>query len=286
MDVKRFFLSYYGEDNENFYITKITEPKAALNPHSHGYYQIYYLISGRLVHHLEDSEASLSEGEVFILPPDVVHYIEAKGENLAFYAASFMPEYLSEMKNSSKLAADFLYYLNTASVGKILPKFNIPSEDVLLVGELFRRMENEFSSKSEGGEEIIKACLSVLVTLFARNYFKQNDGSLYSEQLRRAAEHSVEYINVHFDEPLTLDAMARRVAMSKTSFCRLFKEITGKSFKDYLNEYRIRQAASLISSGEKISAAARRVGFEYFSTFYRNFKKIMGVSATEYGAQK
>ena len=69
MDVKRFFLSNYGAD-ENFYITKITEPKAALNPHRHGYYQIYYLLSGRLVHHLEDTEAVMSEGELFILPPD------------------------------------------------------------------------------------------------------------------------------------------------------------------------------------------------------------------------
>ena len=33
----------------------------------------------------------------------------------------------------------------------------------------------------------------------------------------------------------------------------------------------------------KITAAANRVGFEYFSTFYRNFKKVMGVSAQEYG---
>ena len=281
MDVKRFFLSNYGAD-ENFYITKITEPKAALNPHRHGYYQIYYLLSGRLVHHLEDTEAVMSEGELFILPPDVMHYIEARGDNLSFYAASFMPEYLSEMQKTSKLAADFLYYLKTASVGKILPKFSIPTEDALLVGELFRRMNNEFTSGQDGSGEIIKACLSVLVTLFARTYFKQND-ALYSEQLYRAVEHSVEYIKVHYDEPLTLEEMARRSAMSKTSFCRIFKELTGSPFKDYLNEYRIRKAASLILSGEKITAAASQVGFEYFSTFYRNFKKVMGISAKEYG---
>ena len=92
MDVKRFVLSYYKNAESNFHITRISSPKEALHNHSHNYFQIYYVISGKLTHHLESRTADLTAGDIFILPPDQPHYIETPDGEVDFYSLSFMSE--------------------------------------------------------------------------------------------------------------------------------------------------------------------------------------------------
>jgi len=62
--------------------------------------------------------------------------------------------------------------------------------------------------------------------------------------------------------------------------------VTGTTFKDYLNRYRVRKAEELIRAGEKNYVASVRVGYRDFSTFYRNFLKYTGLSPMEYRKRK
>ena len=82
MDIKKFVLSYYSNATEFFHIKEITKPKEALSLHSHEYYQIYYLKSGKLIHHLGDGCAELKARDVFIIPPDLPHYIEKASKDV------------------------------------------------------------------------------------------------------------------------------------------------------------------------------------------------------------
>ena len=102
MDIKEFVLSYYSNATESFHIKEITEPHEALSLHSHGYYQIYYLKSGRLIHHLENACAELVARDVFIIPPNLPHYVEKASSEVCFYSISFMPEYIAEIVVYSK----------------------------------------------------------------------------------------------------------------------------------------------------------------------------------------
>ena len=282
MDIKKFVLSYYENASDSFFITQITEPKDALSMHSHGYYQLYYVLSGRLVHHVEDFTAELSGGDVFILPPDVPHYIEKKEKSVDFYVLSFMQDYFSGVRESNKLIADFLYYLKTVSQKALLPKFNLPHDDMLFVDTILKRILHEFNGNKRGKDELIKECTATLLSLFARIYFEQESDSLHTEMNRDSILHCVEYIKNHFDEQMSLDEIARRSAMSKTCFCVLFKRITGVSFHRFLNTCRVQKAAQMIRGGEKITTASMLCGYEQFSTFYRNFKEIMGLSPSHY----
>ena len=284
MNVKKFVLSYYKNATNDFYITRISSPKEALNIHSHNYFQIYYVISGKLTHHLENSEANLTAGDIFILPPNQPHYIEPEGE-VDFYSLSFTPDYFQNIKEANKLVLDFLLYLQTAQTEKIEPKVCLSYEDNMFSKTLFKRILAEFSDNKIGKNEIIKETVSVLLSLFARVYFEDNGSALVAKENRQLVIHSIEYIKNHFDEEITLDEIVRRSAMSKTNFCTIFNSITGMSFKEYLNRYRIEQSAELIAAGEKTSAAANCCGYCDFSTFYRNFKKYMGMSPSEFAGK-
>lgn len=282
MDIKKFVLSFYKNATEDFHITRISEPKEALSLHSHDYFQIYYIKSGKLLHHLEVSDAYLAAGDVFILPPDIPHYIEKSGDRVDFYSLSFTPGYFQSARESNKLVLDFLYYLKSQPLSDIHPKFVLSYEDAVFSETLIKRIMEEFTSKKAGKDELIKECVSALLSIFARGYFEQKAEILISEESRLLVMHSIEYVKNHLDEDLTLSEIVRRSAMSKTCFCTIFNSIVGMSFKEYLNRCRIEKAAELIASGEKVSAAAGCCGFSEFSTFYRNFKKYMGVSPSEF----
>ncbi|MBQ8606311.1 MAG: helix-turn-helix domain-containing protein [Clostridia bacterium] len=282
MDIKKFVLSYYKNATGDFHIIRINEPKGALELHSHDYFQIYYIRSGKILHHIEGSVAELAPGDVFILPPNVPHYIEKFADDVDFYSLSFMPDYFQSIKESNKLLLDFLYYLRTQSFKSIQPKFTLSYEDAVFVEMLVKRIMEEFAGEKAGKDELIKECVSVLLSIFARVYFEQRGQILIPEENRQLVMHSIEYIKNHFDEELTLSEIVHLSAMSKTRFCTLFNSIVGMSFKEYLNRYRIERAAELIADGGKISAAASCCGYGDFSTFYRNFKKYMGMSPAEF----
>lgn len=282
MDIKKMVLSHYKNATKDFHINRVTRPQEALKLHFHDYYQVYFILAGQLIHHTEHGSAPLSYGEVFIIPPDMPHYIEAEEHTVDFYAMSFMPSFFPESKSGNKLIADFLYFLNTAAKEAIQPKFSLLHEDIIFAETIFNRIMDEFQSDRTAKNEMIFEYVSILLTMFARIYFEQKTPALRSELNKETVIHCIAYIQNHFDEDITLDEITKHSAMSKTRFCSLFNSITGTSFKNYLNMYRIKKAGELILTGEKLSTVSTLCGYNDFSTFYRNFKKYMSVSPAEY----
>lgn len=282
MNIKKFALSYYENATNDFHITRITSPKEALKLHSHDYFQIYYVVSGRLTHYLENRKANLSSGDIFILPPNRPHYIKTQDGEVDFYSLSFTSDYYQNVKEANKLILDFLLYLQAEQNGKIEPKISLSYEDTLFINALMKRILSEFSGNKTGKNEIIKETVSAVLSLFARVYFEENEPALVAKENRQIVMHSIEYIKNHFDDELTLTEIVKRSAMSKTNFCGIFSSITGMPFKEYLNRYRVERAAELIAAGEKVSVAGNCCGYSDFSTFYRNFKKYMEISPSEF----
>jgi two-component system response regulator YesN len=63
----------------------------------------------------------------------------------------------------------------------------------------------------------------------------------------------------------------------------VFKEHTGVSFSRYLNEFRITKAKELLVTGKmKAKDVAEAVGYADGSYFYTTFKKITGISPSDY----
>lgn len=282
MDIKKFVLSYYSGATEDFYINEITMPHGALSLHTHEYYQIYYLKSGRLLHHLEGLTAELVAGDVFIIPPALAHYIEKTSKNIRFYSISFMPSYVADIVKSNAFVADFIHSITTLRSEGIEPRMTLASEDIAVTDMLVSKMLEEFASSKIGKEALIKASLALLLSVFGRAYFDERIEDMRFISEREAILHSLGYIKNHLSEDISLGAMSQRAGMSKSAFCQGFRRITGETFNRYRNRERVEAAAAMIKSGKSASLAALEVGYHDFSTFYRNFKRHFGVSPSEY----
>ncbi len=275
MDIKKFVLTYYKNSSKDFHVQKLCSVNEAQKPHTHDYFQIYYVKKGGLKHFVNSKSSLLTSGDIFIVPPDEIHYVKPEKDTV-FYVFSFMPDFL---KGANPLISGIFSEMKK---GDLRPKVTLKSNDIVFVETVIERIYKDFNEKPFGFTHTISAGASILVTLIARYYFEEENASLFFENNKDFVLLCVEYIKNNFSEDITLEKMTKRSMMSKNSFCKIFRNITGYTFKEYLNVCRIKKSAELIKSGEKISTAAELCGYNDFSTFYRNFVKIMGVSPSKY----
>ena len=110
-------------------------------------------------------------------------------------------------------------------------------------------------------------------------------GDIMKEALRemRPITEAKHYIQQHYQEALRLEDVSTAVGFNATYFSTLFKKETGQNFMDYLTELRISKAKELLC-GEELSVqdVAEQVGYRDLKYFSRLFKKLTGVSPSDY----
>lgn len=94
-------------------------------------------------------------------------------------------------------------------------------------------------------------------------------------------------INAMHDDPAhgwTLQTLAERAGMSRSTFALKFKQTVGTSAMDYLTRWRMLLAGDrLANSGDPVSVIALSLGYESESAFSTAFKRVMGCSPRQYG---
>jgi len=91
------------------------------------------------------------------------------------------------------------------------------------------------------------------------------------------------YMIDNFHQNISLEAVSGIVGMTATSFCRYFKKHTKKSFHSVLNEIRVGHACKLLLENKlNISGVCFESGFHNVSNFNEQFKKIKGMTPSQY----
>lgn len=92
-----------------------------------------------------------------------------------------------------------------------------------------------------------------------------------------------QYVDTNYQERIDLDDISKSIGFSKYYFTKFFKENTGVTFLDYLNNYRIKKAEwRIIEEDETIAEIAYNCGFNSIKTFNRLFKNIVGCTPMKY----
>jgi AraC-like DNA-binding protein len=84
------------------------------------------------------------------------------------------------------------------------------------------------------------------------------------------------YIHANYNETPDVNEVAASVHLSTAAFCRYFKKQTNITFTDFVNQYRITQAKTLLLQDKTVSEVCYEVGFDSLSYFNKLFKKLTG----------
>jgi AraC-like DNA-binding protein len=94
---------------------------------------------------------------------------------------------------------------------------------------------------------------------------------------------ALDYIFQNFQTSISMKEMISITNMSNTAFCMAFKKIFRMTFKEYLLNIRVGYACKLLADAStNISQIAYNCGFENLSNFNRQFKKIKGITPTQF----
>jgi len=92
-----------------------------------------------------------------------------------------------------------------------------------------------------------------------------------------------DYIHKNYCSDITLEDVSKEVNVSPNYFSKLFKDETGSNFIDYLTMLRIEKAKKLLSDSKHYNKEiCYQIGYSDPNYFSRIFKKIVGVTPTEY----
>jgi AraC-like DNA-binding protein len=101
-------------------------------------------------------------------------------------------------------------------------------------------------------------------------------------QLKKVVETAMIYLQKNYMKDISLDSCADHTGLNSVVLSKLFKQVTGKNFIDYLTELRIEKAKELLRETDlKITDVAAEVGYQQ-TYFNRIFKKQEGITPTQY----
>ena len=96
----------------------------------------------------------------------------------------------------------------------------------------------------------------------------------FNDKIRMGAIYK--YIHANYNETPDVNKVAASVHLSTAAFCRYFKKQTKMTFTDFVNQYRITQAKTLLLRIKLFQKPVMKLGFESLSYFNKLFKKITG----------
>ena len=99
----------------------------------------------------------------------------------------------------------------------------------------------------------------------------------------RYVSEAMRYIDAHYAEDIGLASVADHLGLSESRLSHLFKDETGQKPGSYLIQTRIRAAMEMLKDcRSRVSEAAEKTGFRDIAHFSSTFKKIVGMSPSDY----
>jgi YesN/AraC family two-component response regulator len=93
---------------------------------------------------------------------------------------------------------------------------------------------------------------------------------------------TIHHIAVHYGEKITVKQMAKMFDLNPLYFGRLFRQETGMTINRHLIKTRIKNAEIMLRNGEyNVEKTAKNCGYNDISCFYKQFKRICGISPAE-----
>lgn len=241
-------------------------PGHTWGPGVRDHYLIHLVVSGKGVYQVGGVSHTLQEGDLFLVKPNqLITYAADESDPWEYYWVGF----------------------NGACASKLVQQ--MPFSDARPVHhckDLHAVREALYNIYlSRGPEPQCEALMTGYLYIFMAHMMKEardtmpNVGSSSSQYVLAA----IKYIQFNYSHDISVDYIAKAVGVSRSHLYRVFMSNVGQSPIDYLTNYRVGEACSLLKSSN-LSIAEIAVSVGFFDQFYfsRVFKKVKGVPPSKY----
>ncbi|HCS76152.1 MAG TPA: AraC family transcriptional regulator, partial [Clostridiales bacterium] len=235
------------------------------------------------------------KGDIFVIPPYIPHrIIELEDSCAEIFEFEFMPSFINQGFKDIQNAESFFdfAYIEPFLVSENLvkPRLNLVGRKQIEAEDILNEALREYIGKKPGYILLIRSLLLKLLVLVGREFtvnLENVESFPIYDRHRDSIISAMRYIDAHYIEDLSIEEVASVFALSPSYFSSLFKNITSRTFTEYLNNIRISKAKELLkNTDKKVIDISYDVGFNNVYHFNRMFKQQMGISPLEYRKQK
>lgn len=246
--------------------------------HCHPEIELFYCTYGEYDISIDQTTYRLRQGDLVIIGSMIPH--ELPESNLSLKSKSLVIEVgpvmlgKSFQQLSSHTFSQPIYSLRQAPYRELYALLQetdfyrenpSPFSNLIIRGniyKIFAYILKEFTVQSDNTHRFKKALSSVMI------------------------ENALEHIYHNYTQPLLVENVADLCGYSKSNFCKIFKQITGKTFHTVLNDHRIKVACVLLQETQlSVENIAAQVGFSDSKSFCRSFKSTLGTTPSSYRKQ-
>lgn len=241
--------------------------------HFHNCMEIGYCYDGSGIGFIEDKKVTYKQGDICVIAPNTIHMFAAK-ENMTSKWEWIMADTAVALKGTKyeALGRDKRLLMDNPAASNIFPESEYPSlmYKVKMMLHLFRETEVRANT--------IKGLLLSFLADYAEYQEEAAEYALQQSKYNKIKSVLL-YIQEHYNEKITIPALAEICGLSEEQFRRIFKHVTHTAPLEYLNQYRIKAACKLLlSSKMSVGEIAGETGFVTASTFNRQFAAVKGIS--------
>ncbi len=260
-----FPVAFYHLDKEH--------PRYQMTSHWHDEIELIRVVSGELSITLNNQHYLAKKGDIIFVNAETVHRatpIECEYECVVFHINFlYMDTYSCQFFIESLLNHDYLI------------TEHIPVEKQALNSAASAIFDSLMKKSSGYKFRAIAAFYNFFGTVIDSHAYGLASGNTNLADDRNIAriKKILSYIRENYDHSITLENMAQTAKMSPKYFGSYFKNMTGKTPIEYLNEFRIEKACRKLSHTDKsVTDIAFACGFNDLSYFIKTFKTIKGIS--------
>ena len=270
----------YGSESGLFYLSRVRQdgPVNMAHNHFHSSYELYYLVSGQRYYFIKDKTFQVMEKDLILIKRGDLHKTASCGESQhERILINFREEYL----NPNVDAYDILLTPFNKDINMI--RFTMQQQGE--VESILDQIQSELMEKDPLYEISVQTLFMQLLVYISRHMQKYgvDESFRHPSRMHQKVSNIVQYINVHYMKHLTLQGIAKTFNMSPSYLSRVFKEATGFTLTEYINNVRIKEAQILLmTTDDKVIDISHRVGYTNTSHFGRVFKEMTSYSPLKF----
>ena len=227
--------------------------------HFHKNYEVIYVIKGKAICSVNNQTKIITEGDFVLCLSNEIHSIKSIGE-VIIWIGVFSEDFIHEFKKYQK--------------GKTGTDFSFRCPENLMKYLLENLIQKEVSDVF-----LIKSCLYALCSEYLRQIPLEQSNSKQAELMGDI----VEYIERNYKKTLSLASIAESLGYEYCYFSKVFNRLFSMNFNDYINIYRFNEACNMLTETDMtVTDIAYESGFQSIRSFNNIFKKLAGISPTEY----
>jgi len=251
----------------------------------HDFWEFLYVDKGEVEVMADNLGYKLKQGEMIFHKPNEFHNVWANGRvapNLIVISFECKSPSISYFNNKIINLGDSEKELLANILREARNAYSSPLDDPSL-----KKLEKK-SHQPIGCEQLIRIYLEQLLINLIRKGSKLNVASKPSSSVKNRSDTDlvkriINFLKENVHTSLTFDDVCRFSNLSRTNLKVLFKEKTGLGVMEYFKNLKIDESKTMIREGEyNFTEIAHRLGYSSIHYFSRHFKKVTGMTPSEY----